>query len=223
MSVLLMSVLLMGGLSSCKDSESGTIDGTEHEDLVCPDDETACAATPEAQSADECANLDTDADHCGECLNACGDAQICNAGQCEDDPQNDTCENDTVDCDNNDVCIDLQTDADHCGECHNACDGLSRCYEGECVQLCPKGYSTCGAGCCPPSDYCGDEDTAQCLQINCLIGTPCGQTCCQLHQSCRAADVCDDICLPDETICGADCCTNYEQCVNQRCLATPSP
>lgn len=153
------------------------------------------------------------------CDPACATNQHCEDGVCvENDPPTDTCEDDLVDCNEADEpCIDLQSDPRHCGACDNPCDemgmGMQRCYQGACVPLCPRGYGTCGAGCCPPTQYCADE-TAEpenaCGQFNCLIGSPCGHGCCQEDEYCRAADVCAKFCEPDQTFCGENRCCNTD-------------
>src|SRR5699024_8443254 len=208
---------------ACRDSDSAVVDH-EHEDLVCPEDETLCTLAHDDEGADKsvCANLNTDNGHCGACNTPCAGEELCIDGQCKADDQTSDCEADRVDCgdEENTLCVDTDNDNEHCGACNNSCElGMERCYGGECVQVCPKGYETCGAECCHWESYCSREESAQCTTVNCLTGSPCGNGCCAEDQYCGPGSICHDRCDAGETVCGDACCHAGQVCVEQRCTA----
>ena len=119
----------------------------------CPDGYVVCG--------DTCANLDTDADHCGACDLPCPDPD-------EDDDQVPTCKGGVCgtgcnekcgefDCDNDPStpCVWLD-DPEHCGACNNAC------ASGVCI----------AGGAVPP--HCCDESAVQDDVYNCGA---CGHDC----------------------------------------------
>ena len=74
----------------------------------------------------ECVDLDSNANHCGACGNACGAGQVCDgAGSCSE-----SCPGGTTPC--NGECVDLGSSADHCGACGNACGPSETCMAGTC-------------------------------------------------------------------------------------------
>jgi hypothetical protein len=78
-----------------------------------------------------CYHLDTSAQSCGKCLNACATGQSCVSGACTS-----RCTNDQTDCTptaSEPTCIDLQTDVDNCGGCGMGCALSQGCVSGRCV------------------------------------------------------------------------------------------
>lgn len=74
-----------------------------------------------------CADVQTDAAHCGACGNACGAGLACVAGECQEPKE---C-GELVAC--GDQCVEPLTDAEHCGTCGNACDAGQLCELGRCL------------------------------------------------------------------------------------------
>lgn len=91
----------------------------------CPGGGVLCGAA--------CVDLETDAEHCGACDNACstfGDDLTCRDGVC----QPPACEPGRGDCDRNpeNGCEeDLSTSTAHCGRCGARCAG--QCVQGSCI------------------------------------------------------------------------------------------
>ena len=91
---------------------SGTL-GT----LSCGSGQTNCYGT--------CADLQSDATHCGACNIKCAFGKVCSAGSC------------TISCSagqNNcgGSCINTQTSTQHCGKCNNPCSSGQTCQNGKC-------------------------------------------------------------------------------------------
>lgn len=211
----------VGLTPACRDSDSAVVDH-EHEDLVCPDGEVVCVLAPDDEGVvrSACADPNTDSQHCGACNTSCADGQSCVDAQCTEGEPTDECDLGLFDCGDEEktLCVDINNDFEHCGACDNACEaGMERCYDGECVSLCPKGYSTCGAGCCHWESYCDDEETAECITVSCFTGSPCGNGCCGEDEYCGPGSICHDRCEAEETFCGDVCCQVGQVCVAQRC------
>ena len=100
------------------------------EEGVCPEGRTDCGG--------DCIDLSTSHENCGECGNACGDAEVCSEGRCDD-----ACATGLVECSGG--CVDIRTDAGHCGACNSACPaGLNAdplCDAGDCALACRSGWS----------------------------------------------------------------------------------
>jgi hypothetical protein len=73
---------------------------------------------------DECVDLASDIDNCGDCDNTCLDGSNCVEGVC-------ICPDDLSYCSNQ--CIDILFDADNCGDCQHECGQNQRCNMGSCV------------------------------------------------------------------------------------------
>lgn len=86
---------------------------------------TSCSA-PLAQCGADCANLQSDHEHCGSCTTACAAAEVCSAGACES-----SCQAPLSSCGGS--CVNLASDAVHCGMCDNACPASQSCVAGTCV------------------------------------------------------------------------------------------
>ena len=162
--------------------------GEEPDPEECPDGLEACG--------DQCVDVMTDDENCGECGNACGDGESCEAGVCEgDDPQPEPCDDGLEAC--GDQCVDLMTDEANCGECGNACGDGESCEAGVCEEddpepePCDDGLEECG-------DQCVDlmTDDANCGQ--------CGNVC-DFGEACMAG-VCgtDDDPDPQPDACDVD-------------------
>lgn len=127
-------------------------------------------------------NLESDADHCGSCANACyfeNAGSVCQAGQCVMGP----CQAPFGDCDHdprNGCEINLDHSDRHCGACDHACNlpgASSSCREGECaVDWCDPGLADCNQN---PQDGCETD-----LQTN---SSHCGSC----ENACPAASRCE--------------------------------
>ena len=71
-----------------------------------------------------CANLQTDANHCGACGTSCAADQVCSAGACT------ACPASRTQC--SDQCADLNSDPFNCGACGKVCAGSQACVAGAC-------------------------------------------------------------------------------------------
>jgi hypothetical protein len=90
---------------------------------ICVGGSCECRAGLDRCNGD-CVDLQTDAEHCGECGETCDEAP-CGGGECQ--PAG--CGTLTL-CGSS--CVDLATDAMHCGECDRDCDGHGTCVAGDC-------------------------------------------------------------------------------------------
>ena len=119
----------VGGLCTCAGATCGT-------------DQTCCN--------DECVDLKTNADHCGECYNKCSD------------PDENTCSNGNCGCPGGGSCPAPAPNSvgKCCGTgCSNICTDEMNC--GECGHVCPVG-STCNLGGCSGEQ---NPDPEQCVVI----------------------------------------------------------
>ncbi|MEZ4570631.1 MAG: hypothetical protein R2849_09955 [Thermomicrobiales bacterium] len=166
-------------------------------DSMCKDyctDCTACPGTDESNFCCQggCTNLDTDANNCGGCGQACAPGQQCCNG----------------------VCLDILSNASNCGKCGNACPEGEGCINGICT---PPVEGAC-VGCDETdlANYCCD---GVCLDLlndvqNCGgCGLACfsGQICCD--------GVCLDP-TDDDQNCGAcgNVCPQGQLCCNSVCM-----
>lgn len=74
---------------------------------------------------DQCFDLDTDPNHCGDCVTACGPGELCGDGECVLD-----CPMGQKECGGS--CVDTATDENHCGGCGIVC-GMCETCDGACV------------------------------------------------------------------------------------------
>ncbi len=120
-----------------------------------------------------CANLDQDADNCGDCGVVCDGAvgNRCDGGECRCGDTRAPClgtEESTCCVSGADVgCVDLRTDQFHCGRCNNLCLGFERCEE----STCHRGPETCAGGCGGDDEICCRGQC--CTREACMMGT-CG-------------------------------------------------
>ncbi len=167
----------------------------------------------------DCADLQTDPAHCGDCTNDCtslphvdGTLVTCTAGDCD---LTGACDAGFADC-NGDPADGCETDlstVDHCGSCGTVCSGatplcgLDGSGARACVSDCAGGEQRCGSSCVDVMTdemHCGDCTTA-CADPghgtpNCSGGT-CTPTCDPGYHACG------DTCADDTAVasCGSSC------------------
>ena len=118
-------------------------------EATCADDEVCCNGT--------CANLDDNAEHCGECKNACPSGAngtgVCIGGDCVFE-----CASGYYDCNllSEDGCeVDVASDPAHCGDCETIClfaNASPKCEGGACgILACNAGFDNCNMD---PADGC---------------------------------------------------------------------
>ncbi|TVQ96247.1 MAG: hypothetical protein EA398_16295 [Deltaproteobacteria bacterium] len=185
-----------GGCGVALDNEPGTDCGT------CGTWECASSMTVRCRGE---ADLNTDAENCGFCNNACLAGDSCVDGECAfinacggeaelDGTPGEECGScGTWACDGEEAVAcegdtDLQTDGENCGTCGNVCEGESGCFEGSCVaaNAC-GGFSTLPAERGTTCEECGTwvcdgEDDLRCaggadLQTDPLNCGACGDGC----------------------------------------------
>lgn len=191
------------------------LDATLKPDGSEPDGGPVCLG---AMCGEECVDLQTDREHCGDCDEVCAASERCQAGTCELDP----CDPGMVECDG--ACVDPSADAAHCGSCGIACDAGESCFEGACGPTsCPSGTSRCGAACVDlTSDAaaCGDCSTSCLATEECRDGA-CADTCPAPSMRCTAEDgstSCIDV-TSDAAHCGGcgAACSGIESCAGGGC------
>ncbi len=97
-----------------------------------------------------CRDLQSDAQNCGTCGNACAAGSTCEAGSCKPAV---TCGLEQTNCSG--VCKELQGDRQNCGACGNVCPTGNVCTGGRCVVP-----IVCGDGRIQGSEVCDDGNTA---------------------------------------------------------------
>jgi hypothetical protein len=75
-----------------------------------------------------CADLSSNAGHCGACYNACPLGSFCQGGVCAGL----VCLDGLTDCGTG-SCLDLSSDWSHCGACNAGCFSGTSCVNGQCV------------------------------------------------------------------------------------------
>ena len=140
-----------------------------------PPEQTACVRSwieqlegtgCETCGGDACVDLQSDAQHCGECGNACPDSLPCEAGAC-------ACPDGQQLCD--DACVDTQSDPQHCGGCSSPCAPNQVCSQGGCANDCGQ-LSECNGACVDLDsnpDHCGECDNPCAQGSVCMTGS-CG-------------------------------------------------
>ena len=128
----------------------------------------------------ECADLTSDAKHCGDCGTACEGDKICVTSDC-------TCPAGEMDCGSG-TCANLSNDKDHCGDCDTACPNNQICKSKSCG--CAAGQSEC-------DDSCFDLDTDHDHCGNC--GTACNSAQVCSGGTCLLSP-CDKLCNPSESV-----------------------
>lgn len=78
---------------------------------------------PLVECGDDCVNVQTSDEHCGECENPCPEVAMCVDGACACAGADTLC---------GDSCVDLDDDEENCGACGHACDEGDACQAGLC-------------------------------------------------------------------------------------------
>jgi hypothetical protein len=153
-----------------------------------------CGTTPlcnKPQSGccnEECVNISSSEQHCGECGQSCGADQEC--------------------CDS--TCLDVTTDALNCGACGRTCDGSSNaCCNSSCVDLLTSNLHCrgCGIQCLRNQECCGRSGCID-TQTDASNCGGCRLQCAPAHPVCQAGScICESSrsCDPGEDCCGGGC------------------
>ncbi|MFM2416966.1 MAG: hypothetical protein RL385_1689 [Pseudomonadota bacterium] len=186
---------------SC-DGADNDCDGTIDDGALCPGGAVckagACVCdTGDTQCGGACADLKTDAAHCGRCDVSCG-AGTCTDGAC-------SCGAPSIICAR--TCVDPKTSMANCGGCGNACQPITQagqpqiCLAGACSACGAEGQACCGAlGCLNGFSCSGEPTTAGSTCVCPPDHTKCGAACADLKSdeqhcgmcgmACGAAQVC---------------------------------
>jgi hypothetical protein len=117
--------------------------------------------------------LASDADHCGDCENACAANELCIRGVCGN-----ACPDDLKEC--NGACVDPRLDVRHCGECAHTCQPQQVCSEGRCKRACTEPLLDCDGLCRDTnsdSRHCGGCGTV-CSALDSGVATVCVEGSC---------------------------------------------
>ena len=164
-----------GGGSSSGDGEIAA--DCEGDVCTCPGSLVVCQ--------ENCVDLSTDFDHCGECGSDCGNGEECVSGVCVDKE----CDPGLLACGGE--CVDVSEDPNSCGRCDRQCFAGEDCVSGQCV--CPPGQSDCEAV----------------SKVGEVVGGPC-----ERDEDCSGDSRCiQDGDFPDGT-CSIDC-TDHSECPDQ--------
>jgi hypothetical protein len=109
------SLLGTGGTTGSGGSSS---EGTGGASATCAEGLELCG--------EQCVDLSSDSDNCGECGVACRADEVCSQGECTSE-----CAVGLTQCDQE--CVNLDSSILHCGECGNSCREGQQCVAGECV------------------------------------------------------------------------------------------
>ncbi len=131
---------------------------------------------------DVCVQLDSSAEHCGACGNACAADALCDRGSCQ--PLAAGCSGSALLCGRE--CVDASSDESNCGGCGQSCPEQASCAAGACA--CPGALSACGAECVDTlssEQHCGGcgqacVDTQTCEAGSCVC--PTGSVLCAASQ-----------------------------------------
>jgi hypothetical protein len=152
-----------------------------------------CQAGQQACGTD-CANLQTDNAHCGDCITACPLGDTCANGVCMP-----ACASGLTSCGGS--CVDTSTSNANCGACGQACASAESCAAGKCT--CPGGGMLCGSACVD-----AQTDPTHCGSCEKACGS--GQTCVAGACSCPSPQTaCGDACV--DTQASSDHCGGCNQ------------
>jgi hypothetical protein len=152
----------------------------------------ACPATaPTLCNGTSCSNLDSDANHCGDCAKSCvqpasGGVTTCDSRKCVVH-----CSDGSPDCGGN--CPNYKTDNQNCGTCGHVCGNGTTCKSGVC---CGPTQTNCNGTCVDLSsdpDHCGACTNAACADL------PGGTRHC-VNKACMPT------CNNDRLLCSGMCC-----------------
>src|SRR5262249_42041806 len=117
--------------------------GNDNALLNCPTGLYACG--------NQCVDLASDFNNCGECNHTCIGGTVCIQGQCTGQ-----CATRLTLC--GVACVDTHSDHAHCGDCATSCKGDEVCSAGKCAVACGEGLTGCSGACIDvgiDSDNCG--------------------------------------------------------------------
>lgn len=208
----------------------------------------ACAASaPTLCGGNTCADLNTDANHCGDCATKCtqpasGGSTVCEGKKCVL-----KCLTGYHPCGDSSCVSD--TDASQCGascvQCPGAANGSAKCVSNACTIQCNSGYHACANGTCASN---ADENkcestckvcpatangSGQCSNNSCTVACNSGYHKCsngtcaadndksKCTASCSAcADPANGTAACSGNVCvTASCKTNYHQCPDSSCAS----
>jgi hypothetical protein len=202
--------LAFAGLAAAVLAGCGETADTSHRSLGQQTGSVACLPNQQL-CALGCADVSSNAQHCGACGVACAPGQICQAGACLD-----VCGAGLGFCSGQ--CVSLQSPG-NCGACGNACLPGQFCVGGACSATCAGTVcpGATGAACVSLSD--DREHCGACNQA-CTPGDICVQGQCVLD--CGALTACDRACvdvLSSAAHCGAcgAACSGGKSCVQGTC------
>jgi hypothetical protein len=162
---------------------------------LCPVDQTCCPAEPGPTNAGTCANLATNADHCGRCGHECGTNEVCRAGACVCPTDagfklcGEACVPATQCCDSGDCSVCQQCVTGSCQALPTrrfACDGspLVPFGSGLCTTQPDIGVCIGGACSCEAGTY---DSTANVCRCNASMDAGCDALSCQ---GCQITRIC---------------------------------
>ena len=121
------------GASGTKHLCEQWVGSPEDANAACPPPvlpaDAACCPTAETHCSGPRVDLDSDAQNCGSCGNACNANEACSAGTC--------CPTGQMSCGGS--CVDTTVDSNNCGSCGNVCAFNQTCGAG----LCQGSGGTC--------------------------------------------------------------------------------
>jgi alpha-tubulin suppressor-like RCC1 family protein len=138
-------------------------------------------------------NVQTNAQHCGACGNACAAGEVCSAGACKG-----SCDQGLTKCGAS--CAEIKSDVQNCNGCGKACsapaNGSAVCAASTCGSQCNNGYRSC------PGNTCKAE-SAQACGANCSV---CAGPANGNGQAVCASGACKVQCSAGYSTCAEGCC-----------------
>jgi alpha-tubulin suppressor-like RCC1 family protein len=138
-------------------------------------------------------NVQTSAQHCGACGNACAAGQVCSGGACKG-----SCDQGLIKCGAS--CAEIKSDVQNCNGCGRVCaapaNGSAVCAASTCGSQCNNGYRSC------PGDTCKAE-SAQACGASCAV---CAGPANGNGQAVCTAGACKVQCVAGYSTCVEGCC-----------------
>ncbi|MGM0556816.1 MAG: CAP domain-containing protein [Myxococcota bacterium] len=107
-----------------QDTSADTGGDTGEQDTESPPEDTGPQCTaPQMLCGESCVDVQTSAEHCGDCDTPCAAPRTCQGGECK-------CPSGKEFCDGS--CVDFSSDVQNCGGCGDACEGGYVCGDGDC-------------------------------------------------------------------------------------------